>query len=137
MDWKQYITRDTFYWLSLIVTIFFALYYYFITVKNKDIYWYVYEGEDRRVDVGGFCKKIFIQLLIIFFASFTFLNVIYFCIEGTWVADNSFQLTRSFIVIGAVTYIFDLIEKSVSIPFEHKEKKIQINKKDITSKPDE
>jgi hypothetical protein len=131
MNWEQYITRTTFYWLSLIVTALFAFYYYWQTVrKNRDIYWFVYEGDEKRFDVGGFCKKIIIQLLIIFFAFFTFFNVIYFCVVGKWVADNSFQSTRSFVIIGAVAYIFDLIEKSISILYEHKQKKIKISKQE-------
>lgn len=133
MGVEQYINRTTFYLLSLIVTALFAIYYYFKTIKNnRDMYWYFYHGDEKRFDIGGFCKKIIIQLIIIFFAFFTFFNVIYFCVEGKWVADNSFQSTRSFVIIGAVAYIFDLIEKSITILYEHKEKKIKINQKDAT-----
>src|SRR5437868_679279 len=113
MEVEQYITKSTFYLFSLAITVVFATIYYLYTVKtNRDIYWFVYEGDERRFDIGGFCKKIILQLIIIFFSFFTFLNVIYFCVFGHWVADNSFQSTRSFVIIGAVAYIFDLIEKS-------------------------
>lgn len=131
MNLEPYINRNTFYWLSLIVTVLFVLYIYLNTIrKNKDIYWFVYEADEKRFDVGGFCKKICIQLIIIFFAFFTFFNVIYFCVVGRWVADNSFQSTRSFVIIGAVAYIFDLIEKTLNILYEHKQKKIKISKGD-------
>ena len=140
MNLEQYINKSTFYLLSLLVTIAFGFYYHQKTfIKNRDIYWFIYEGDEKRIDFGGFCKKICIQLLVIFFAFFTFFNVIYFCVEGKWVADNSFQSTRSFVIIGAVAYIFDLIEKSSSIIYDHKQKKIQISqgdtKRENTSKP--
>jgi len=126
MNLQPYINRETFYLISFFVTLIFAFYYYWQTIRvNKDIYWYVYDGEDKRFDAGGFCKKIFIQLLIIFFAFFTFVNVIYFCVKGSWVTDNSFQSTRSFVIIGAVAYLFDIFEKSVNIHYDHKKTKIK------------
>ena len=131
MNLEHYINKSTFYWLSLSVALAFAFFIYLKTArKNKDIYWYVYDGDEKRFDIGGFCKKIFIQLIVIFFAFFTFFNVLYFCVVGNWVADNSFQSTRSFVIIGAVAYIFDLVEKTVGIIYEHKQKKIKISKED-------
>lgn len=130
MNFEQYINKSTFYLLSLIVTITFGFYYYQQTCKKyKDIYWFIYEGDEKKFDIN-FCKKVFVHLIVVFFAFFTFFNVIYFCVEGKWVADNSFQSTRSFVIIGAVAYIFDLIEKSSGIIYDHKQKKIQVSQGD-------
>ena len=128
----NYIDKGTFYWVSLLCLIPFCISYYTKTInKNREIFWFIYEGDERKFDYT-FLKKLVTQILVDYFAFFTFFNVIYFCISGKWVSDTNFLTARSFIIIGAIGYMIELIGKSNAILHEQKKKKVMITKDDAT-----
>jgi hypothetical protein len=109
------INKSTFYWVSLIFLLPFIINYYLKTIrKNKDLFWFIYKDGNRKFNYR-FLKKIIVQLLLNYFAIFAFLNVIFFVLTGKWVSDSSFQTAKVFLIISAVLYIIDLMEKSDNI----------------------
>lgn len=123
---------EVFYWLSALFVTSLILFYLYKCLRSgiKD-FWFFYEDGVQKFDFD-FLKKIITNLVIFYFASFTFLNVIYFCISGNWVNEHSLQTTKSFIIIGSVSYFFDLLKKSTEIVYQQKKRKSKVNENDIT-----
>ncbi len=58
-------------------------------------------------------------------------------LQGAWYDNGSFEASKSFVIIGAITYIIDTIEKS-SIPCMNKKgKRLKLRREDTTQERQE
>ena len=122
---NQQLVYALLYGLSIVITFIFGYTYYSRTWKNKqdrELLYYDREDNEKYFDFG-FLKKVCLQLMTVFFTTFSFVNVFYFCINGSWISDGTFSVTRGFLIIGSIIYFFDLIEKSMAIIRDEKQKR--------------
>ncbi len=115
------------YLISLACSFFMAITYLFKTIgkKNRFYYYYIENGEEEFD--WDFIKQMIIQLFIIFFTVFTFLNIVYFVFYGKWLSEENMQTSKSFIIIGSVLYIIDTLKSSMKVIREQKRKRKEKN----------
>lgn len=131
MNWSFIFGDYSFYWLSFLAILPFLVYYYKSTIKkDKDIFWFIYEDGEKKMDLD-FLKKAGPNLIQLYFTFFAFLNVIYFVFAGKWYSEDNYKYSMGFVLIAAVMYIINLIEKATNIVPAHRQKKIKIGKESI------
>src|ERR1035438_3373557 len=93
-----------FYWISFFCIIPFICYYYIRTInKNKELFWFIYEDGEKKIDLD-FLKKAGPNLIQLYFTFFAFFNVIYFVCAGKWFTEDNYKYSLGFVLIAAVVY---------------------------------
>ena len=113
----------TTYIISIAFAVILAFVYGIKTLgTDRKLYYYFKEDGEDEFD-WDFLKKIIIQLVVVFFTSFTFLNIFYFVFNGSWISEENMQTSKSFILIGSVIYALDTMKSSMNLIREQKKKK--------------